>query len=207
MPMTENVSQELKHELRAALKHRELSDTVSTHRRGGLRIRRDMEGVELGVDWEKSRCKLDNLPPFEEGVMIDILAGGTITKERLVRHGRLKNCGDKCTFPQCTTREREDRRHRWFFCAQFENLRTDTFKKFRDREDELHECERQCGIVLDRSFWKGDAEEIHGVLLNIELKARELQDAEAEAAAKGKDEEGTAKAYKSFFEETCRSFF
>ena len=171
---------------------------VSPNRRAGLRVRRDLEGIDSGVDWTKSRSMCEKCGPFEEGVMLDILSGGVITKERVVRHGRVKNTNDKCPFPLCSGTEREDRSHRYLFCPQFEDLRTDAFKEYRARHAELHECEKQCGIVLNGSFWNDKAEEIQCVMLQIELKARDLTSEDLAKMVKNLSEGDTKKIYTTY---------
>ena len=126
-------------------------DTQSTKRRGGLKRRNDLRGVEIGVQWAKTRLLGLQISPQEEGVWYSIIAGGILTRERLYRHGRLKGLAGqnsaKCIMPMCIQNEDETREHRYWHCVQHEHLRSDEFKKMRLRLMDMHPCEKQCGIA------------------------------------------------------------
>ena len=107
---------------------REVLDLVSDSRRGGLAKRDDLEGVQRGVDWAKNRAAIDDLQPWEEGVMTDILSGAVIARERLVRHGRVEGTAE-CKM--CKTGEIEDREHRMWRCTALEEERGEAGGKMR----------------------------------------------------------------------------
>lgn len=180
-PLARTDKEEMDHSLREALRRREIEDTISDHRRGGLPKRPDFEGVQEGVDWTATRAVFGELEAFDLGILTTILAGGVLTMERLIRHKRLPAAvSPNCRMPGCQLDAPETREHRIWHCSCHEHLRTQRFMEIRNRLAELRPCEALCGLVLIDSFWKADVKEVHRVLIAIEKAARGHMDAIAD---------------------------
>ena len=139
------------HRLRSDLRQRELVKAVG-HQRIGRRLqpRADMQGVDLGVNFEQTRKLASFVTDYERGVLQAIVSGAINTKERQARHGARGVASPFCPFRQtCADLQVvETRRHRWWECPAWEHLRPVWFRNLRDTLDEQPACFVQCAIAV-----------------------------------------------------------
>ena len=144
-PMDQKQKEGFKHDLREALRLREVRETVQQKRRTkGSKPRDDMQGIDAGVKWGKTRAMLDILTPFDAAILIQILVGGVMTRERAMRHRRADITSTHLC-PVC--RIAETREHAFWHCRRWEYLRPLWFRQLRSRLVTLKACLKLCGIA------------------------------------------------------------
>ena len=167
-------------------------DTQHPQRRHGLPARRDLRGVESQLQWESNSTLHRRSAPQDAGVLETILSGGIMTRERASKHakGVFPPC---CIMPGCGAPV-ETTEHRLWHCMEHEHLRTDEFKRLRERIHLLQPCEINCGLATV-TFPQGfDIISIQQVMLRVELNARRRLD-ELKHGYQGDDPQEEAKYY------------
>ena len=159
------------HDLRQAVRERELRDTQSTHRRGGLPVRRDLGGVQHQLQWEANVRLLRQSSLQEAGILACILSGGIMTRERASKHAKRPDLPPKCIMPGCTC-EVETTEHRLWHCPAHEHLRSEDFKQLRSRIDELEQCEINCGLSTNTFPADFSIAMVQRTMLSVEMHAR-----------------------------------
>lgn len=117
MPLTREVQSELMHVFRAGLRQREIGGTQSAHRRHGLATRKNLWGVQAGMDWNRTREPGWAMDFFGHGVLQSIQADGILTRERVHTHRRSRNpiFTAACIMHGCGCPS-ETREHRFWHC-------------------------------------------------------------------------------------------
>ena len=142
----------LAHALRDALRRREIAITTIDFRRhpNGQKLtpRADFQGLEEGADTGPNRELSMCLPPYEQGVLRLITSGGVLTLERQFRHKRKLVACRRVTDPTCKLcgAAPDTRRHRYWHCANLEELRPEWFRNFRDSGTIIPECVASLGV-------------------------------------------------------------
>jgi hypothetical protein len=178
-PKSENTRQQALHELREALRQRELSKTRHERRTNAKqKAREDFEGVEARTtDFKATRSPYAEMDAWHRGLLVDIQAGAAMTNARAVRHRYHEFSRDpRCSNPAChAARVDETREHVYWDCPRWEHLRSEILKVWRAKA--LPPCTRVCGIMLE-GVDRGEAKAVLQDMVAIESARRELQDEE-----------------------------
>eukprot|EP00438_Fugacium_kawagutii_P022288 Skav233968 [mRNA] locus=scaffold1008:488878:491145:- [translate_table: standard] len=172
LPLNKVAKAQFGHQVREDLRQSELSKATTRNRFGGrgINARADMQGVELGVNFQQTRHLAGFLTDYECGVLQAIVSGGINTQERSFRHKSKGVSSPICPFhPQCGLNNlQETRRHRWWECPAWEHLRPSWFQDYRQHLDNEPACFVQCAIAV--ATYTGPAiDKVQRVYLDIQL--------------------------------------
>ena len=148
-PLEREARAQLAHCLRNQLRQHAVSDMRSDSRRNNLPKRSDMEGIEEGIDFDRTRELWKESSQWDKGGIQAIVAGGFRGRERSWRHKRPETNSPFCVQETCSGQNiPDDRKHIFWLCPHWERLRSPEMIAARQNLQDLKPCTIMCGIFL-----------------------------------------------------------